>query len=207
MEDAQDRLARVRAVLEKRKARVALCKRRQAYWRKKYEATGNERPLHKAAYWHEQLDKAVLGKKDYEKRERRLEKKVAYLKAHKPNMALAPGGISTPVAPWNPYRHPIANSIIPWLEKSWEAGWRGVVTSGWRDPDLCERLCYQICNAPRCPGRCAGRTSHHTESGDGKGAVDVSDYYTFAAVQRRIGSPLFNSLGAQDPVHFSFTGN
>lgn len=207
MEDAQDRLARVRQVLLKRHDRVALCKERQAYWNKKYQATGNARPLRKVTYWHAQLDKAVLGVKDYERRERRLRKKIAYLKAHRPDTSLNPNGVSTPTAPWNPLHHPIANSIIPWLEKSWAAGWRGQVNSGWRDPDLCERLCYQICGAPRCSGTCAGRTSNHTQSGPGEGAVDVSDYYTFAAVQRRIGSPLHNSLGAQDPVHFSFAGN
>lgn len=114
-------------------------------------------------------------------------------------------GVSTPSAPWNPYARPIANWIIPWLERSWDAGWRGVVNSGYRSPEYSEQLCYQMCGAPSCPGRCAGRSSNHCNYAQPGGAVDVSDYYTFAAVQDRIGSPLWNNLPS-DRVHFSSTG-
>lgn len=114
-------------------------------------------------------------------------------------------GVSTPSAPWNPYARPIANWIIPWLERSWDAGWRGVVNSGYRSPEYSEALCLQICGHPSCPGTCAGRTSNHTQYVQPGGAVDVSDYYTFGAVQQRIGSPLWNNLPS-DRVHFSSTG-
>lgn len=115
-------------------------------------------------------------------------------------------GVSTPGAPWNPYNRPIANWIIPWLQKSWEAGWRGVVNSGYRSPEYSESLCYNMCGKPSCPGTCAGRSSNHTQYVEPGGAVDVSDYGTFKAVQFKIGSPLRNIL-PNDPVHFSSTGN
>ncbi|MGH7267343.1 MAG: hypothetical protein ACREMB_21185 [Candidatus Rokuibacteriota bacterium] len=96
--------------------------------------------------------------------------------------------------------------IIPWLEKSRRAGWRGYLVSGYRSPEYSESLCYSMCGAPSCPGRCAGRASNHAGSAYPAGAVDVSDYANFGAIQRRIGSPLINALGAQDPVHFSISG-
>lgn len=209
VEDAKDRLARVRAVLAKRQERVALCKGRQAYWNKKYQATGNERPLRKVAYWHEQLDKAVLGVKDYKAREARLERKLAYLRAHKPESAPSSSGVAVPQAAWNPNRLQISESIIPWLYKSATNGWHGYVTSGYRSPTYQCEVCKRVCgNCNGCPGTCAAPgASNHGRYGPGEGAVDVTDYYTFAAVQRRIDSPLHNSLGSQDPVHFSFAGN
>lgn len=102
---------------------------------------------------------------------------------------------------------PCANWIIPWLEKSRRAGWDGYLVSGWRDPDYSEQLCYAMCGAPSCPGRCAGRSSNHSGSEYPAGAVDVSDFYNFGAIQKRIGSPLINDLGPADPVHFSISGH
>lgn len=128
-----------------------------------------------------------------------------FLAEHKDPGSPPEQGVSTPEAPWNPYRRPIANWIVPWLERSWDAGWRGVVNSGYRSPEYSEQLCYQICGHPSCPGTCAGRTSNHTQYVQPGGAVDVSDYYTFGAVQQRIGSPLWNALPS-DRVHFSATG-
>lgn len=101
---------------------------------------------------------------------------------------------------------PVAAWIKPWLDRSRAAGWHGVLVSGWRSPEYSEQLCFRICDKPTCSGTCAGRTSHHTQSAYPGGAVDVSDYWTFAAVQRRIGSPLYNNLPS-DRVHFSSTGN
>lgn len=100
----------------------------------------------------------------------------------------------------------VASWIAYWLQKSRDAGWQGSVNSGWRDPIYSEQLCLAMCGAPSCPGRCAGRSSNHSGSVYPAGAVDVSDYYRFAEIQRRIGSPLINRLGAQDPVHFSVSG-
>lgn len=101
---------------------------------------------------------------------------------------------------------PVVEWIAFWLEKSRKAGWTGSVNSGYRSPEYSEQLCYQICGAPSCPGRCAGRSSNHTQKGYPNGAVDVSDPTTFAVIQKRIGSPLFNALGSADPWHFSSTG-
>ena len=95
--------------------------------------------------------------------------------------------------------------IAEWLEKSRKAGWGGRLVSGYRDPAYSESLCYAMCGAPSCPGRCAGRSSNHSGSVYPAGAVDVSDYYTFRDLQPKIGSPLVNHLPA-DPVHFSASG-
>lgn len=128
-----------------------------------------------------------------------------FLRGHKDPDPPPTQGVSTPSAPWNPYGRPIANWIIPWLQKSWDAGWRGAVNSGYRSPEYSQQLCYGICGAPSCPGTCAGTSSNHTRYVEPEGAVDVSDYGTFKSVQFKIGSPLRNALPA-DPVHFSSSG-
>lgn len=99
-------------------------------------------------------------------------------------------------------------SITNWLQKSVDKGWDGRLTSGFRTPAYSESLCYILCNQPSCPGKCAGRSSNHSQIGPPNwGAIDVADYDKFGRIQKEIGSPLHNSLGAQDPVHFSYTGN
>lgn len=102
-----------------------------------------------------------------------------------------------------------ANWMIPYLQWARAHGWRGTLTSGWRDPAYSESLCYRMCGAPRCSGRCAGRSSNHSGSVSPRGAVDVSDYANFGRIIRSYpGSPrIFNALGSRDPVHFSSTGN
>ncbi len=101
--------------------------------------------------------------------------------------------------------------IAEWVQKIRAAGrWHGVVVSGYRTPEYSEQLCYGMCGAPSCPGRCAGRSSNHccppTFTGvPYEGAVDVTDYYTFGAECRRLGAPLTNHLPA-DPVHYSHGG-
>ena len=102
---------------------------------------------------------------------------------------------------------PVAAWFVPWLNKIRARGrWKGYLVSGWRDPEYSEQLCINMCGAPSCPGRCAGRASNHSGSSYPAGAVDVSDYYNFAAEARAVGAPFFNALGAQDPVHFSTSG-
>ena len=98
--------------------------------------------------------------------------------------------------------------MVPWLQKSRQSGWTGVVVSGVRTPEYSEQLCYNMCGAPSCPGRCAGRASNHNMSanqGYPYGAIDVSDYTRFESIQWQIGSPLKNDLPI-DPVHFSVSG-
>ena len=103
----------------------------------------------------------------------------------------------------------VADWMIPWLEKSRQNGWKGSVVSGVRTPSYSEHLCYEMCGRASCPGRCAGRSSNHNmlpNQGKPYGALDVSDYANFGRIQKQIGSPLHNALGARDPVHFSASG-
>jgi hypothetical protein len=103
---------------------------------------------------------------------------------------------------------PVASWLVPYLKWARADGWRGGLSSGWRDPVYSEQLCYKICGRPSCPGRCAGRSSNHSGSVKPRGAIDVSDPSTFAEKMKKCPySPkLFNALGAADPWHFSSTG-
>lgn len=104
---------------------------------------------------------------------------------------------------------PVAAWFIPHLEFARRHGWSGILVSGWRSGPYSRHLCLSMCGAPRCPGRCAGMSSNHTRSGYGQGAIDVSDYTTFARLMARSDAPsprIFNALGSQDPVHFSTSG-
>ena len=88
---------------------------------------------------------------------------------------------------------------LVWARKN---GWRGVLTSGHREPSYSRSLCYAMCGAPSCSGRCAGVNSNHVRN-----AVDVTDYYTFGRLMKRYpGQKWFNALGWRDPVHFSPNG-
>jgi hypothetical protein len=102
-----------------------------------------------------------------------------------------------------------ATWLVPYLQWARSHGWDGVLTSGYRDPAYSESLCYAMCGAPACPGRCAGRASNHSGSEKPHGAIDVSDYYSFGDLMKRCPySPrIFNGLGSRDPVHFSASGN
>lgn len=105
---------------------------------------------------------------------------------------------------------PVAAWMLPHLQYARRHGWQGTLTSGYRDPVYSEYLCYSMCGAPRCPGRCAGRASHHSQLVRPNGAIDVSDYVTFGRLMARDDAPsprIYNSLGAADPVHYSSTGN
>jgi hypothetical protein len=84
--------------------------------------------------------------------------------------------------------------------------WHGIVVSGFRTPEHSENICRGMCGAPQCPGRCAGRATRHAKKGGRDGAVDVTDFITFAAECRRLGSWLENHL-PKDLVHFSDIGN
>ena len=133
---------------------------------------------------------------------RHVRKKIAYLEAHKPDPPASTTGIGTYDG------HSVAAWFIPWLEKIRARGrWTGVVVSGYRSPEYSTSLCYAICGAPRCPGRCAGASSNHSGVNFPGGAIDVTDYYTFAAEARAIGAPFHNGLPSTDPVHFSNPGN
>lgn len=104
---------------------------------------------------------------------------------------------------------PVANAAIPYLQWARNNGWRGRLVSGWRSRAYSQHLCYAMCGAPRCPGRCAGMATNHVYSQPDRFAMDVSDYGTFGSLMRRcpIRPQLHNFLGARDPVHFSPSGN
>lgn len=103
---------------------------------------------------------------------------------------------------------PVANWMIPYLQWARNNGWRGSLVSGWRDPAYSEQLCYRMCGAPTCAGRCAGRGSGHSQSTKPGGCVDVSYYQQFGEKMQAcpFNPHLFNALGARDPVHFSVSG-
>jgi lysozyme len=87
--------------------------------------------------------------------------------------------------------------------------WRGLVVSGIRTPQRSVELCFEICGAPSCPGRCAGLSSNHNATPpvtDCEGALDVSDFTRFGQIMAAERAPLRNALGARDPVHFSCSG-
>ena len=101
---------------------------------------------------------------------------------------------------------PVAAWMVQWLKKSRANGWGGVLVSGYRTPRHSEQLCLDMCGSPSCPGKCAGRSSNHSGKDFPEGAVDVTDQFTFAEIQPRIGSPLRNDLPS-DRVHFSVSGH
>jgi peptidoglycan hydrolase-like protein with peptidoglycan-binding domain len=102
---------------------------------------------------------------------------------------------------------PVAAWLVPYLEWARANGWQGSLNSGYRTPEYSEHLCMGICGAVRCPGRCAGRTSNHTQRVKPQGAIDVSDYVRFGELMKRCPhSPhIFNNLPS-DRVHYSSTG-
>ncbi len=103
---------------------------------------------------------------------------------------------------------PVAAWMKPYLVWARNQGWRGTLNSGWRSPAYSEQLCRNICGAPSCPGRCAGRASNHAGSVKPAGSLDVSDYARFGELMRRcpLEPRIHNALGARDPVHFSHSG-
>ncbi|MGH3870632.1 MAG: peptidoglycan-binding domain-containing protein [Pseudonocardiaceae bacterium] len=113
----------------------------------------------------------------------------------------APAGVS------NFEGKPCANWLIPYLRWAREHGWQGRLTSGWRDPAYSEKLCRDMCDAPTCPGRCAGRFSHHSGDVKPKGAVDVTDERRFGELMAQcpLSPRIFNDL-PNDRIHFSASG-
>lgn len=103
---------------------------------------------------------------------------------------------------------PVALVGVPHLEWAREHGWQGVLVSGWRSPEHSDDLCHQMCGAPSCPGKCAGRASNHSGKTMDRFALDVSDYQRFGRLMATCPhSPrLSNALGQRDPVHFSPSG-
>jgi hypothetical protein len=100
----------------------------------------------------------------------------------------------------------LVEDLAYWLDKARDAGWGGYLVSGYRTPEYSRQLCYNMCGAPSCPGRCAGMASNHAKTTYGGPAADVSDYYTCEAKLDQVGAPYWNNLPI-DPVHMSRSGN
>lgn len=104
---------------------------------------------------------------------------------------------------------PVANPFIPYMQWARAHDWQGHLVSGYRTPPYSESLCYAMCGAPKCSGRCAGRSSRHSQTTLYGGAIDVSDYAKFKQLMAAcpLRPQLHNVLGSRDPVHFSVVGN
>lgn len=104
---------------------------------------------------------------------------------------------------------PVAKPLIPYLAWARAHGWNGWLVSGWRSPAYSESLCMGMCGRPSCPGRCAGRSSRHSQITLTGAAADVAHYEEFG--DKMDVCPyrprLRNALGPRDPVHFSVAGN
>lgn len=102
------------------------------------------------------------------------------------------------------------DGVVEWiayeLTAARGAGWTGYAFSGWRSPEKSEGICYAMCGQPSCPGRCAGRSSKHSESGNNGGAVDITNPTQFEEIAHRLGLRLHNELTADLP-HMSATGH
>ena len=103
---------------------------------------------------------------------------------------------------------PVAAVAVPILQWCRDHGWHGRLVSGWRDPVYSRSLCFRMCGAASCPGRCAGLASNHVGSTRERFAIDVSDYVSFGQIVARcpIAPRLHNYLGSRDPVHWSPSG-
>ena len=103
---------------------------------------------------------------------------------------------------------PVAKWLVPYLDFARQNGWKGTVTSGFRDPAHSEEVCMHKCGHPTCPGICAGRTSNHSGKTKPQGAVDVSDFARFGQLMQSctLQPRIFNDL-PKDRIHFSATGH
>jgi hypothetical protein len=100
----------------------------------------------------------------------------------------------------------IVEDLAYWLDLARKNGWNGVVVSGYRTPAYSTSLCYGMCGAPTCPGRCAGASSNHAKTTYPGPAADVTDYINCERVLQSIGAPYFNDLPL-DLVHMSRSGH
>jgi hypothetical protein len=205
------------ADLKKARARQKHFDRLGDEWHKKWVAAKKEnrrqnaarakrrarRAARKSAFWNEQGDDLRDGYKKAVRRREGVKRRIAARRQQQ-----SPEGFTTPDKPWNTLNRPVCGWFVPILDEARQKGWRGYVVSGVRTPEYSVQLCRNICGADSCPGLCAGRSSNHnaTTCAEPQGAVDITDFYTFASIMRQIGEPLKNRL-PQDRVHFSATGN
>lgn len=181
-------------------------KERTRYWKAEYErelkAHGEKDPRTERALTQFRHSRRLGWRIDKTERvlRKRARQKIRWLKKHPPPLDADGDGLITID------NRPIAKAVGEEVLRIRRAGrWHGYVVSGYRTPEYSEQLCYGICGRPSCPGLCAGRSTNHARKGGRNGAVDVSDYLTFAYEARRLGSWLENHL-SRDLVHFSDSG-
>lgn len=92
--------------------------------------------------------------------------------------------------------------------------WKGSLISGYRTPEHSEQICIDMCGAPTCPGKCAGRNTNHAcpptnTCGYPEGAGDVTDPEGLEAFCRSHHKPLKGDgvVLPFDVNHFSHAGN
>lgn len=180
---------------------------RERLWSAEHIRRNDERlPGESDEHW---AHRKLRNKERVEKRQQVLDlltRKLETFREHKDEQKPVSSGNEIGFGTWE--GKTVAAWMIPWLNKSKTAGWVGTVVSGVRTPEYSQQLCYNMCGAPTCPGKCAGLTSNHNmlpTQGYPYGAIDVSDYDNFERIQFEIGSPLKNDLPV-DPVHFSVSG-
>lgn len=100
----------------------------------------------------------------------------------------------------------VVSDAAYWLAEARKHGWHGTLVSGYRSPAYSTSLCYGMCGAPSCPGRCAGASSNHARTAYPGPAVDVTDFITCERVLIDIGSGYYNDL-PYDLVHMSKSGH
>lgn len=124
---------------------------------------------------------------------------------------IAGGSLAGPPAPNSPAKmgggvksfdgKPVARWIIPWLTFARRHGWKGVVTSGYRDPNVV------VTPSPGLPVAPQGQSNHNKTTFPG-GAVDVSDPEGLEHALKKFPGPvpLRRDPAIRDPIHFSATG-
>lgn len=148
---------------------------------------------------------------DLAARRRHIQKKIAWLKAHKDPSPVSTGGAT--LTTFDDHTVPVWIADVLLLARK-SGNWKGYVISGYRSPAYSESLCEAMCGAPSCPGRCAGRSSNHACPPSGKGvefegAVDVTDSAGLQRYCRAHGNPLHGNgeMLPYDTPHFSRTGH
>lgn len=208
------RRRRVRRVLRKLKDRLVKLSRADRYrlgrtraWKLVYQARLKSLGAdHPSTHWalHKYRTSRALGNKIDKKQavlHRRADRKLRWLRKHP--APLDPDGNGLILVDGVQVAALVGGEVLR-IRKG--GRWKGRAVSGYRTPEYSEQLCYGICGAPTCPGRCAGRSTRHAQKGGRSGAIDLTDYLTFATECRRLGSWLENHL-PNDLVHFSDAGN
>lgn len=195
------RILQIRRRLRKLSRARAYRRSRTLYWRARYRAA---RPGEKKRWFlHKARISARLGQ-EISHTERvlikRAENKLEWLRKHPPT--LDPDGDGLIVVDGRQIAEEVGKEIL--RIRSYGV-WGGYVVSGYRTPAYSQSLCYGMCGAPTCPGRCAGVNTNHARKGGRNGAGDLTDYLTFRSECWSHGSWLQNSL-PRDLVHFSDSG-